>query len=290
MTQQKSLQRQVMGRVSHSRPCFNLPLSSVDEVLPSSLVRRTSRPSFEQAEARSNQLCARTAGDVSRLRTNYRLNVLLSGLFLMLLPVPTTPAEIIDRLVAVVNQQTITFGDVQREMKSQELDQSILDTGTNPSHQQKLTEEQATQRLIEQVLIYQQIQEFPGTEVSEKDVASQLAEIEKNAGGSEAWSRHLKNVGMSLGEVRQRVQWQLQVMKFIDRRFREFVVVNPAEIESYYRDQFLPDLQKRGIGEAPPLSEVEEKIRDILIEKKLNLQVEEWLASLRANATIQVFH
>jgi hypothetical protein len=86
------------------------------------------------------------------------------------------------------------------------------------------------------------------------------------------------------------VQLQLQVLKFIDRRFREFIVVNPAEIESYYKDQFLPDLHKRGIGEAPALSEVEEKIRDILIEKKLNVQVEEWLTSLRTNATIQVFH
>src|SRR5262245_26474989 len=145
MTQLRSLQRQVMGTVPYSSPCFNLPFSSVDEVPLSSLVRRTPRPSFEQAEARSNQLCARTAGDVSRLRTNRRLKVLLSGLFLMLFPVPTT-AEVIDRLIAVVNQQTITFGDVQREMKSQELDQSISDTGTNPSHQQELTEEQATQR------------------------------------------------------------------------------------------------------------------------------------------------
>ena len=279
-----------MGRMAYSGPCFSLPFSSVDGLPLSSLARRTPRPSFERGEARSNQHRARTAGDVRGLRTNCRLNVLLSGLFLMLLPVPTTSAEIIDRLVAVVNRQTITLGDVQREIKSQDLDQSVSDTGTNPSHGQKLTEEQATQRLIEQVLIYQQIQEFPGTEVSEQDVASQLAEMEKKAGGSEAWSRHLKNVGISLGEVRERVQWQLQVMKFIDRRFREFIVVNPAEIESYYKDQFLPDLHKRGIGEAPALSEVEEKIRDILIEKKLNVQVEEWLTSLRTNATIQVFH
>jgi peptidyl-prolyl cis-trans isomerase SurA len=227
---------------------------------------------------------------MSPLHTGRGLNILLSSLFLTLFPVSTTSAEIIDRLVAVVNRQVITLVDVQQEMKSQELDQSELDTGGDSAHEHKLTEAQVTQRLIERVLIHQQIQEFPGSEVSEKDVDSQLAEMEKNAGGSEAWSRHLKDLGISLAEARERVRWQLQVMRFIDRRFREFVVVNPAEIESYYQDQFLVDLRKRGIREAPALSEVEEQIRDILIEKKLNVQVEEWLASLRANATIQVFH
>jgi peptidyl-prolyl cis-trans isomerase SurA len=227
---------------------------------------------------------------MSPLRTGRGLNILLSSLFLTLFPVSTTSAEIIDRLVAVVNRQVITLVDVQQEMKSQELDQSESNTGGDSAHEHKLTETQVTQRLIERVLIHQQIQEFPGSEVSEKDVDSQLAEMEKNAGGSEAWSRHLKDLGIGLAGVRERVRWQLQVMRFIDRRFREFIVVNPSEVESYYQDQFLVDLRKRGIREAPALSEVEEQIRDILIEKKLNVQVEEWLASLRANATIQVFH
>jgi peptidyl-prolyl cis-trans isomerase SurA len=228
---------------------------------------------------------------MSPLRASGRLNVLLSSLFLIL-PASITSAEIIDRLVAVVNRQVITLGDVQREMKSQELNlnESASDSRVDPPHQQKVTEEQVTQHLIEQALIYQQIQEFPGTQVSEKDVDTQLTEMEKNAGGPEDLSHHLKDLGISLAEVRERVRWQLQVMRFIDRRFREFIVVNPAEIESYYKDQFLPDLHKRGIGEAPALSEVEEKIRDILIERKLNVQVEEWLTSLRANATIQIFH
>jgi hypothetical protein len=35
---------------------------------------------------------------------------------------------------------------------------------------------------------------------------------------------------------------------------------------------------------------VEERIRKIVTEEKLNTQVDEWLASLRKDATIEIFH
>lgn len=210
---------------------------------------------------------------------------------LTLLLIPRVQAEIIDRLVAVVNRQVITLTDVEQEMKSQqlELDLALAGPGLDSSLKQRLTEEQATQRLIEQILIYQQIQEFPGTGVSDREIEAQLEEMQKKAGGIEAWNEQLMRFKTSPEEVRERIEWQLQVMKFIDYRFRQFVVVDPTEIESYYKDRFLPDLRKRAIQPEPELSEVEEKIRDILTEEKLNAQVDEWLASLKANASIQVF-
>ena len=79
-------------------------------------------------------------------------------------------------------------------------------------------------------------------------------------------------------------------MKFIDYRFRQFVVVDTKEIEAYYQNQFLPELQKRNAVPAPALADVEERIRKIVTEEKLNTQVDEWLASLRKDATIEIFH
>jgi len=199
-------------------------------------------------------------------------------------------AEVVDRLVAVVNRQVITLVDVEREAKFQNLDLPVTELTDGPSRERRLSEEQATQRLIEQVLIYQQIQEFPGTEVSAREVDLQIERMQKQAGGPEAWNRQLRDLKVSLDDVRERIKWQLQVMEFIDKRFRQFVAVDQNQIESYYKDRFLTDLRKRGIKPEPELSEVEEKIRDILTEEKLNVQVDEWLASLRANATIEIFH
>jgi peptidyl-prolyl cis-trans isomerase SurA len=196
-------------------------------------------------------------------------------------------AEVIDRLVAVVNRQIITLGDVEKEMRLQELDPLTGDaTGMSSSQQQKVTQELLVQRLIEQMLIREQIQQFPGLEIADEQVESQVAAIEKKVGGAEK----LAQMKVDNGALRDRLRWQLQVMKFIDYRFRQFVVVDTKEIEAYYQNQFLPELQKRNVLPAPELAEVEERIRKILIEEKLNNQVDEWLASLRKDATIEIFH
>ena len=196
-------------------------------------------------------------------------------------------AEVIDRLVAVVNRQIITLGDVEKEMKLQELDPLTADlTGMSSSQQQKVTQEILVQRLIEQTLIREQIQQFPGLEIADEQVQSQAAAIEDKVGGAQK----LAQMKVDIGAIRDRLRWQLQVMKFIDYRFRQFVVVDRKEIEAYYQNQFLPELQKRNVPSAPELAEVEERIRKILTEEKLNTQVDEWLASLRKDATIEVFH
>jgi peptidyl-prolyl cis-trans isomerase SurA len=196
-------------------------------------------------------------------------------------------AEIIDRLVAVVNRQIITLGDVEQELRQQELDPFTGDrTAVGSSQQQKVAQELVVQRLIEQTLMREQIQQFPGLESDDEQVESQLAAAEKKIGGAEK----LAEMKIDIQALRNRLRWQLQVMKFIDYRFRQFVVVDTKEIEAYYQNQFLPELQKRNASPAPALAEVEERIRKILTEEKLNAQVDEWLASLRKDAAIEIFH
>jgi len=195
--------------------------------------------------------------------------------------------EVIDRLMAVVNRQIITLGDVEQELRMQVVDPNGKDlAGVNSTQQQKMGKEVVLQRLIEQTLIREQIQQFPGLEIDDEQVESQIASVERNGGGAEK----LAEMKIDIGALRDRLRWQLQVMKFIDYRFRQFVVVDTKEIEAYYQNQFLPELQKRNALPAPELVEVEEKIRKILTEEKLNTQVDEWLASLRKDATIEIFH
>jgi len=196
-------------------------------------------------------------------------------------------AEVIDRLVAVVNRQIITLGDVEQELRMQVVDPNGKDSsGVNSTQQQKMSQEVVVQRLIEQTLIREQIQQFPGLEIDDEQVESQIASVEKNGGGAEK----LAEMKIDIGALRDRLRWQLQVMKFIDYRFRQFVVVDTKEIEAYYQNQFLPELQKRNAVPAPALADVEERIRKIVTEEKLNTQVDEWLASLRKDATIEIFH
>jgi peptidyl-prolyl cis-trans isomerase SurA len=212
--------------------------------------------------------------------------------FYLILLVPTVhQAEVIDRLMAVVDRQIITLGDIEQELKLQEMDPHPAEPGRPAENQEpRQTEQLVLDRLIEQNLIRQQIGLFPGIDVTEEEIETQMAEMQKKFGGATAWNRALKEHGVTLESIRNRIRWQLEVMKFIDYRFRQFVIIDAGEIEAYYNNQFLRDLRQRGIREQPPLSEVEEKIRQILVEDKLNAQVDEWLSSLRAAAAIEIFH
>src|SRR5262245_51243431 len=94
-------------------------------------------------------------------------------------------AEIIDRLVAVVNRQIITLGDVEQEERLQGLDAFSGSLGGKSPTEQRITQDVVVQRLIEQILIREQIQQFPGLEIDETQVESQLASVQKKLAGDE---------------------------------------------------------------------------------------------------------
>src|SRR5262245_11397698 len=222
---------------------------------------------------------------IRRGRRSLRIAMIILGL--RFAGEPSLKSEIIDRLVAVVNRQIITLGDVEQELRFQKLQPDEEDpAGTGSAQKESPSQEWAVQHLIEQTLIREQIQQFPGLEIEDEQVDAQIAAIEKKIGGKEK----LAEMKIEVQTLRDRLRWQLQVMKFIDYRFRQFVVVDSKEIEAYFQNQFLPELGRRSGSAQPELSEVEEPIRKILTEEKVNTEVEEWLASLRKDATIEIFH
>ena|SRR2546428_11672177 len=198
--------------------------------------------------------------------------------------------EIIDRVVAVVNHQIITLSDLEQERKFLEIGFSEPEIVRDRPKKEKQIQFELTEKLIEQNLIRQQIQEFPGLDVSAEEIESQIISIRQRLGSTEKWEQLLKGLHITLEDVKTRVKWQLQAMKFFDYRFRQFVVVDQREIEEYYRDEFLAELRRKGIKDQPPLPEVEEKIREILIEDKLNVLIEDWMKSLRDSAAIEIFN
>jgi parvulin-like peptidyl-prolyl isomerase len=217
-------------------------------------------------------------------------NILIVGFLLLNAFSSLASVEVLDRIVAVVNRQIITLSDVQRERKFLEIEPGNPAVEQGSSGTEVQTQSDLTQRLIEQSLIRQQIQSFPGIDVSSEEVEGQIVSLKKKTNGSSlSWEQQVKQLGLEPEEVREHLRWQLQVTKFFDSRFRQFAVVDEREIEGYYRDKFLPELAVRGIERHPPLPEVEEKIRAILTEEKVNLQIDDWLKSLRESASVEVF-
>ncbi|HLM61098.1 MAG TPA: hypothetical protein VK308_09855, partial [Pyrinomonadaceae bacterium] len=66
--------------------------------------------------------------------------------------------------------------------------------------------------------------------------------------------------------------------KYLDFRFRSFVVITPQDEEKYYREVFIPDFRRRNPGLLmPPLDEMRARINDLLTEQKVESEIERFL-------------
>jgi hypothetical protein len=75
-------------------------------------------------------------------------------------------------------------------------------------------------------------------------------------------------------------------MNFVEVRLRPTIHVQPEEVETYYKNQLLPDLQKNGSAEVA-FNEAEPRIRELLVQQRMDELLDAWLHNLRQQAEIQ---
>ncbi len=102
----------------------------------------------------------------------------------------------------------------------------------------------------------------------------------------QSWSTLLASYGLTEELLKQHLRSELQVMNFVELRLRPNVHVQPEEIETYYRNQLLPDLEKAG-GKAVSFEDVEPRIRELLTQQHMDELLDAWLHNLRQQADIQ---
>jgi hypothetical protein len=78
----------------------------------------------------------------------------------------------------------------------------------------------------------------------------------------------------------------LQILGFIEMRFRQGIQIPPAEIERYYRETLLP--QFRAGEKLPTLESVAPRIQEILLQRQVNTLFDDWLKNLRQQGDIEV--
>jgi hypothetical protein len=83
------------------------------------------------------------------------------------------------------------------------------------------------------------------------------------------------------------VEQRLKMEKYLDFRFRNFVVISQKEIADYYREVYTPRLQTRFPGRiVPPLEQVRQEIEKTLMEAKIESDTDAFLDAARERAEI----
>ena len=192
--------------------------------------------------------------------------------------------EVIDRIVAVVNGHPLLQSDWNDEVRFETLQHGqMTEAVTNDIRRT------AFDRLVEQELIRQQMQGIyaPDPEAiqqRERDIRALYPEAKTDEG----WRSVIASFGLDHEQLEQSIAAELQTLRFIDIRLRPTVKVEPAEIESYYRERLVPEIRKNG-AEPDPLPSLSTRIHDLLVEQKINQVFFDWIASLRTQSKIEIF-
>jgi len=196
---------------------------------------------------------------------------------------------LLDKVVAVVNNHAILESDLDDEIRL-----SVLDPGRGGMG--VLTRQRALEELIARALIQQQIRQEDETaaEPSQSEVDARLAEIRKelpacvrlNCASEEGWKAFLASHGLRAERVDSYLRYRLEILRFIEQRFRQGIQITPQQIATYYRDTLLP--QYAPGEEIPPLDKVSQRIQEILLQQQVNLMFGDWLQNLRKQGDVEV--
>ena len=146
-------------------------------------------------------------------------------------------AEVVDRIVALVNDDIITLFDLNLSFKPYE--EKIRDLGYSSEKEHKMlfkVREDMLNRLIYQKLQDQEVERLK-IKVDESEIDQTIERIkEENFYTDEDLRRSLVNEGLTMEEYRARMKEQILRTKLINVNVRSKVVITKEDITSYYQN------------------------------------------------------
>lgn len=93
--------------------------------------------------------------------------------------------------------------------------------------------------------------------------------------------------GLTQTAVRRMLVQQLYLARFLDFRFRPAAQIDEKQLETYYNDEFAQQLKARN-EPVPALEDVEDTIREVLIQRAISERATQWLDDTRSRLKIDV--
>lgn len=201
---------------------------------------------------------------------------------------PAERGAIVDRIVATVNGDLVLESDVEQEERFTKLYPYGVGEG-------KPLREQAITRLIDRTLIEQQVAGYPQQPVTDEQVSKDETDLRKDLPAcahadclSDAgWKNFLTKAGFTEEELRERIKQRIQVLHFIEQRFRSGVRITDKQIEDFYNTNMLPEYAKQH-ATAPPLDSVRDRVNELLLQQQVSSLLDDWLKTLRDSGRVRM--
>ncbi|HXM22878.1 MAG TPA: SurA N-terminal domain-containing protein [Terriglobales bacterium] len=214
---------------------------------------------------------------------NQKCSILACTMVLLAVALPAGAGDVLDRVVATVNNQIILQSEWQDAVRYE-----AFVGGRSLDQLQAGDRKAALDHMIDQELLREQMRSSGFPHASSEEVEKSIQEIRKHYAGAEneaVWQAALGRYVLTENELKRRVALQVDVMGLVDARLRPNVVIDSKSIESYYNQELLPQLRQSGAGQVP-LAEVTPKIKELLTQQKMNRMLVAWLQDLRSGSEI----
>lgn len=190
----------------------------------------------------------------------------------------TAAQQIVDKTVATIGDgagdpELITYSDLLWTL--------ALQPGAplNPPTSEDLN--RALQLLINQRLFALEAGRVPRNAATQTEIDAEIKRVLAQFPSTAEFEKRLRIVGFDSvrDENFERMMAQrVSIEKYLEFRFRSFVVITPLDEEKYYRDIYTPDFRRRNPGLLmPTLDEMRPRINTLLTEQKIEGDIERFL-------------
>lgn len=199
-----------------------------------------------------------------------------------------TAQKVVDKTVATVadgaRTELITRSDL--------LWQLALQPGTplDPPREEDLR--QALQTQINQRIFALEAQRLPRAAPTDKEIADKIADILRFFPSSGEFERRLKSVGfasVSDDNFENIIAQRVAIEKYLDFRFRSFVVVTAEDEANYYRDTWVPEFRRANPSAiVPSLDTARNRVNSAVVEDRVAANIEIFLEEAKRRVTVTI--
>lgn len=186
-------------------------------------------------------------------------------------------SQMVDRIVAVVNEEVITLTDVRIAEAFGLYAEEIGEEAEDPRSL-------ILQKLIDQKVVIQ----LSGEEVliDAERLDENLMRITQRLGADEV-ERRLTHFGLDWENLKDFLREKMAYQTIISERFSRANPVSLKEIEEYYQRSYVPAQKEKGV-EPMPMMEILDEIESGIKQEKIKAQIQDWIMNLRDKSDIQV--
>jgi uncharacterized lipoprotein YehR (DUF1307 family) len=186
---------------------------------------------------------------------------------------------ILDRIAVTVGKQVITEGEVVRDLRVA----AFLDQ--KPVELSGAEKRKAADRLVDQLLIQQEIAFSRIPLGAEEEAARMLAQVESQYGSAAGYQAALVRYHVTEADVANHLITGVRALQFTDLRFHPEIDISEDDLRDFY-NKLSEEGRKRGDTNVPTFEASRDDVEKLVTGQRITLALDRWLGAQRTQTQI----